>query len=86
MVAPRGSLIQPQDLGIGSLFESVRDAVIVAEANTGQIALWNSAATQIFGYSQSEALRKRWDVLVPERFKAQCRAGMARYRDTGHGP
>ncbi len=77
--------IQPQDLGIGSLFESVRDAVIVAEANTGQIVLWNSTATQIFGYSQSEALRKRWDVLVPERFKAQCRAGMARYRDTGHG-
>ena len=86
MRAPKDLLIQPQDLGIGKLFESIRDAVIVAEANTGQIVLWNSAATQIFGYSQSEALRKRWDVLVPERFKAQCRAGMARYRDTGHGP
>ncbi len=60
--------------------------MIVAEANTGQVALWNSAATQIFGYSQSEALRKRWDVLVPARFKAQCSAGMARYRNTGHGP
>jgi diguanylate cyclase (GGDEF)-like protein/PAS domain S-box-containing protein len=75
-----------QDLGIGRLFESVRDAVLVAEAETGQIVLWNSTATQILGYSQSEALRKRWDVLVPERFKAQCRAGMAHYRDTGHGP
>jgi diguanylate cyclase (GGDEF)-like protein/PAS domain S-box-containing protein len=25
-------------------------------------------------------------VIVPERLKAQCEAGMARYRDTGHGP
>jgi diguanylate cyclase (GGDEF)-like protein/PAS domain S-box-containing protein len=84
--APKDLPIRLQDLGIGRLFESVRDAVLVAEADTGQIVLWNSTATQILGYSQSEALRKRWDVLVPERFKAQCRAGMARYRDTGHGP
>ena len=86
MEAPKDLPIRLQDLGIGRLFESVRDAVLVAEAETGQIVLWNSTATQILGYSQSEALRKRWDVLVPERFKAQCRAGMAHYRDTGHGP
>ena len=39
--------------GIGSLFEKVRDAVIVADAETQQIVHWNPAATNIFGYSLS---------------------------------
>ena len=36
--------LSPGDLGIGRLFEDVRDAVIVADAATGQIVLWNPAA------------------------------------------
>ncbi len=78
--------MQPQDLGIGALFESVRDAVIVAETKTGRVVLWNPAATKIFGYSSSEALELRIDALVPERFKAQHEAGISRYNETGHGP
>jgi len=77
--------MQPQDLGIGRLFESVRDAVVVAETNTGQIVLWNPAATQIFGYSLSEALKLRIDALVPEYPEPQHRAGLARYREMGPG-
>jgi len=68
------------------LLESVRDAVVVVDARSGRIVLWNAAATKIFGYSSSEALEHSWTVIVPERLKAQCEAGMARYRDTGHGP
>jgi diguanylate cyclase (GGDEF)-like protein/PAS domain S-box-containing protein len=75
-----------QDLGIDELLESVRDAVVVVDAHSGRIVLWNAAATKTFGYSSSEALEHSWTVIVPERFKAQCEAGMARYRDTGHGP
>jgi PAS domain S-box-containing protein len=60
--------LRPQDLGIGRLFESVRDAVIVAEA-TGKIALWNPAATEIFGYSPSEALKMNVEALVPDHLK-----------------
>jgi len=73
-------------VGIGRLFESIRDAVVVAEADTGQIVLWNPAATEIFGYSPTEALELRIDDLVPDRLKAQHRAGLDRYRETGHGP
>ncbi|MCA1718348.1 MAG: PAS domain S-box protein [Actinobacteria bacterium] len=73
-------------MGIGRLFESIRDAVVVAEADTGQIVLWNPAATEIFGYSSTEALELRVDDLVPDRLKAQHRAGLDRYRETGHGP
>jgi PAS domain S-box-containing protein len=70
--------VRPEDPDFGKLFEKIRDGIIVADAKTQRIALWNSAATSIFGYSISEALNElRVEDLVPERFKAQHRAGMA---------
>ncbi len=78
--------MRPEDVGIGRLFGSVRDAVILADTKTQQIVLWNPAATRIFGYSPSEALGLRVEVLVPEYLKASHRAGIARYAETGHGP
>jgi PAS domain S-box-containing protein len=81
---PRGT--HKEDLGIGKLFERTRDAVIVADAETQQIVLWNPAATNIFGYSASEALELRVETLVPEYLKEQHRAGLSRYAQTGRGP
>jgi PAS domain S-box-containing protein len=81
-----GLTIQPQDLGIGRFFERIRDAVVVADAKTQQIILWNPAATNIFGYSASEALGLRVEALVPEYLKDRHQAGIARYANTGHGP
>ena len=73
-------------MGFGKVFEVICDGVIVADAETQRIVLWNSAATSILGYSSSEALSgMRVEDLVPECFKAQHRAGMARYHDTGRG-
>ena len=80
-----GGWLAPQDLGMGRLFESVRDAVIVADANTGRMVLWNPAAKEIFGYSGAEALGMSVEELVPGYLRARHRAGMAGYRDTGHG-
>ena len=77
--------MRPEDIGIGRLFERVRDAVIVADAGSQQIVLWNPAATQIFGYTLSEALAMRVEALIPGDLKAGHRAGMARYDETGHG-
>src|SRR3712207_6341836 len=78
--------IHAQDLGIGTLFERIRDAVIVADAESQRIVLWNPAATRMFGYSSSEALELKVEALVPEPLKAQHRAGTARYAKPGHGP
>jgi PAS domain S-box-containing protein len=78
--------LRPEDLGFGRLFERVRDAVIVADAMTQRIILWNAAAAKMFGYSASEALKLRVEALVPEPLKAAHRAGIARYAETGHGP
>jgi PAS domain S-box-containing protein len=78
--------MRPWDLGIGALFESMRDAVIVAEANTGRIILWNETATKIFGYSSSEALELRIDALVPELLRARHQVDIACYQVMGQGP
>jgi PAS domain S-box-containing protein len=44
------------DLGAGWLFDSIRDAVIVADAATGHVALWNPAATELFGFASEDVL------------------------------
>src|SRR5215210_2876008 len=77
--------LRPEDLGFGRLFERIRDAVIVADAETQRIVLWNAAAARMFGYSAPEALKLRVEQLVPEPLKAAHRAGIARYARTGHG-
>src|SRR5919107_3906032 len=78
--------MRPRYLGIGKLFERIRDAAIVADAKSQRIFLWNQAATNIFGYSTSEALELHVEDLVPEHLKDQHRAGIARYAETGYGP
>jgi PAS domain S-box-containing protein len=78
--------VRVQNRGIDQLLERMRDAVVVADAHTGRIVVWNAAATRVFGYSSSQVLGHSWTVIVPERLKAECEAGMARYRITGHGP
>src|SRR5215217_3497359 len=78
--------MRPQDLGIGRLFERIRDAAIVAHAKSQRIVFWNQAATNIFGYSVSEVLGLHIEALVPEYPKEQHQVGIASYAETGHGP
>jgi PAS domain S-box-containing protein len=77
--------LRPEDLGFGRLFEMIRDAVIVADAKTQRIVLWNAEAAKMFGYSASEALKMRVEELVPEPLKDAHRVGITRYAKTGHG-
>src|SRR5689334_21857169 len=39
---------EPADLGIGRLFWSIQEALVVGEANSGAIVLWNPAAELLF--------------------------------------
>jgi PAS domain S-box-containing protein len=80
-----GERLRPEDLGFGTLFERIRDGVIVADAKTQRIVLWNAAAAKMLGYSASEALKLRVEELVPESLKDAHRAGITRYARTGHG-
>lgn len=70
--------------GIGRLFSTVGEGVIVTDA-TGRIILWNPAAERLFGHTREEALRMDVATLVPASLQARHHAGMARYRETRHG-
>jgi PAS domain-containing protein len=61
--------IEPRYLGLGELFFRMRDAVIVGDAVTGRVVLWNDAATTLFGYSQAEAA----DLIIEDLLGAPAR-------------
>lgn len=68
------------------LVAEAADAIIVSDAS-GAITLWNKAATRIFGFTESEALGKSLDLIIPERQRARhwegyevtMRTGQTRY-------
>ena len=74
---------RPQDLGIGQLFWAIRDAVIVAELEHGQIVLWNPAAEQLLGYPAADVVGQPVERIVPESLRAGHLAGLARFRASG---
>lgn len=77
--------VQLEDLGIGQLFWTIHEAVVVADAFTNTIVLWNPAAEEVFGYSVTEALGQPTEILIPQVYRAQHQAGMTHYRATGNG-
>ncbi len=65
------------------LMASALDAVVGMDAR-GRISAWNARATEMFGWPASEVIgRPMDDVLLPERYRAAHRAGLARYLETG---
>lgn len=85
MISEGSAELRPHDVGFGLLFATVRDAVVVAEAGTGRIVLWNPAAEAVFGYTAAEARGMGVDALVPDSLRARHRAGLGRFAATGHG-
>ncbi len=79
------TLFSPRDLGIGRLFELIRDAVIVADIASDRIVLWNPAAARLFGYSADEALGMPVTTIIPERYRDRHTTALEHYRATGHG-
>lgn len=78
-------MVTLEQLGIGRLFQDVRDAIIVADALTERIVAWNVCASTLFGYSEQEAKELPLHELVPENLRSAHRTGLARYQDTGGG-
>src|SRR5947209_1343340 len=54
------------DFGSGWLFTSMLDAIVVAEADTARIALWNPAASRLFGIGPDEAPQRSLADLVTD--------------------
>ena len=77
--------LRPQDVGLGQPFWDMCDALVIGEAASGRIALWNPAAEALFGYAASEAIGQSLELLIPEPLRPAHRAGIARYAATGEG-
>ena len=78
-------VVSPTDLGLGELFFAARDALVVGDAESGRIVLWNEAACRIFGYTEEEAVGRPIEDLIPERLRPHHRAGLRRFVETGTG-
>jgi PAS domain S-box-containing protein len=65
-----------------SVMESAIDAIISADAQ-GRIRSWNSAATALFGHTEAEVIGRPLEVVIPERFREQHRAGVHRVSSGG---
>jgi PAS domain S-box-containing protein len=65
-----------------SVTESAIDAIISAD-HEGNIISWNNAATRILGHTPEEAIGRRLEIIIPERFHELHRNGMKRVTEGG---
>lgn len=60
-----------------SVMESAIDAIISADIS-GNIRSWNSAATELFGFSEEEVIGQPIELIIPERFRKSHQQGIQR--------
>jgi PAS domain S-box-containing protein len=64
------------------LIGALGDGVVVCDAG-GAITVWNPAAERIFGFTESEALGKSLDLIIPERQRQRHWDGYHKTMATG---
>ena len=64
------------------LIGALGDGVVVCDAG-GAIIVWNPAAERIFGFTESEALGKSLDLIIPERQRQRHWDGYHKTMATG---
>ncbi len=65
-----------------TLVQAASDAIIYADAR-GVITFWNKGAERIFGFSESEAVGKSLDIIIPESLRKRHWDGFAETVRTG---
>ncbi|PYS53566.1 MAG: hypothetical protein DMF76_27945, partial [Acidobacteria bacterium] len=65
-----------------SVTHSIGDAIVSAD-DSGNIVFWNPGAEAIFGYSESEAIGKPLNTIIPQRYHGLHRDTMARLKAGG---
>ena len=64
------------------LVRSAGDAIVAADS-AGSVIVWNPAAERIFGYTESEALGRSLDLIIPERLRQRHWEGYRHVMVTG---
>lgn len=65
-----------------SVMESAIDAIISGDAE-GRIRSWNSAATALFQFTESEAIGQPIELIIPERYRQSHEEGIRRVSSGG---
>src|SRR6476620_7352023 len=58
--------LEPQDVGLGLLFWTIQEALVVADPRSDRIALWNPAAEALFDWSAEQAVGRPTTIFLPE--------------------
>jgi PAS domain S-box-containing protein len=69
-------------VNLNELVSAVGDAIVVSDAS-GAITLWNPAAERIFGFTETEALGRSLDLIIPERLRQRHWDGYHQTMKTG---
>lgn len=68
-----------------ALTQSATDAILGMDER-GKIAIWNDAATKMFGYSATAAIgRQLHELIVPSQYRSKALEGMKHFHDSGEG-
>lgn len=78
--------LQPRDFGIGLLFWTIRDAVIVLDAVSGRIVLWSPAAEGMFGAPAAAAIGRPIESVVAEGLTSRDLIDHTSRAESGNGP
>ncbi|NIP72738.1 MAG: PAS domain S-box protein [Gammaproteobacteria bacterium] len=65
-----------------SVMESAIDAIISGDAE-GKIRSWNTAATALFGFTETEVIGEPIEVIIPERYRDSHKEGIRRVSSGG---
>ncbi|MEY2397847.1 MAG: hypothetical protein QOJ00_1021 [Actinomycetota bacterium] len=82
-MATTAAINQPEDFGFGDLFDLVTEAVIVADSPSGEIRLWNDAASRMFGFTRDQALGMPVTLIVPPELRGKHLGGIERFAADG---
>ena len=67
----------------GLIVEQAPDAIIFADRE-GRIQVWNSAASDLFGYRADEVIGQSLDVIIPEHLQHAHWKGFREAMSSGH--
>src|SRR5579864_1390958 len=82
-VAVHTESLRPTDFALGPLFTHTRDAVVVGNADTDRIVLWNPAAERLFGWPASDAVGQSISALISPAIVPLHRASVSLFRAAG---
>lgn len=74
--------LQRTEQRLQAILASANDAVISIDEE-GRVMLWNSAATDLFGYTEDEMMGEHLTAIVPERFRQGHAEGIERVVNGG---